>query len=46
MSVFSIFVESLKRLYEDGKIDEKKIIELGKNNKITEDEKKYILDAH
>ena len=46
MNVFSIFAESLKRLYKDGKIDEKKIMELSKNEKITNDEKEYILDAH
>lgn len=42
----TIFVESLKRLYMDGKVNEKKILELCKNEKITEEEKKYILDAH
>lgn len=41
----SIFVESLKRLYTDGKVDEKKIVDLCKNGKITEVEKDYIL-AH
>lgn len=46
MDVFSMFVESLKRLYQDGKIDEKKILEFSKNEKITNDEKNYILDAH
>ena len=40
------FVESLKRLYQNKKIDEKKIEELRKNNKITDIEKKYILEAH
>ena len=39
------FVESLKRLYEGKKIDEKKVIELCNNNKITEQEKSYILKA-
>ena len=38
----SIFVESIKRLYMDGKVDEKKILEFCKNGKITEEEKKYI----
>jgi hypothetical protein len=37
------FVESLKRLYANCKIDEKKVMELYKNNKITENEKGYIL---
>lgn len=40
------FVESLKRLYADGKLNEKKIIELYKNSKITEKEKKYILEVN
>lgn len=46
MDVFSMFVESLKRLYQDGKINEKKILEFCENEKITNDEKEYILDAH
>ena len=40
------FIESLKRLYESGKLNEKKIIELFENGKITEKEKAYILNAH
>lgn len=39
------FVESLKRLYADKKVNDKKILDLCKNGKITEEEKKYILDA-
>ncbi len=39
------FVEIMKRLYKDGKTDEKKIIELCNNKKITEEEKSYILDV-
>lgn len=39
------FVESLKRLYADGKINEEKITELCKDNKITEFEKEYILNV-
>lgn len=42
----SIFVESLKRLYKDGKVNEEKILELCKDKKITEEEKNFILDAH
>lgn len=38
------FVESLKRLYANKKVNEEKILNLCKNGKITEDEKKYILD--
>ena len=41
----SIFVESLKRLYVENKIDEKRVIELFKSNKITEEEKWFILNA-
>ena len=37
------FIESLKRLYVNYKIDEEKVMELYKNNKITENEKSYIL---
>lgn len=40
-----LFVESIRRLYKDGKIDESKIIELFQNGKITEEEKWYILKA-
>ena len=38
------FVESLKRLYKRNQISEQKVIELCKNNKITESEKEYILN--
>ena len=37
------FVESLKRLYQNGMVSETKIIELYNNGKITEDEKRYVL---
>lgn len=40
----NLFVESLKRLYENQDVKEEKIIELCKNDKITEDEKNYILN--
>ena len=40
------FVESLRRLYADGKLSEEKVIELYKNGKITENEKMYILEVH
>lgn len=39
------FVESMKRLYADKKVNEEKILDLCKNGKITESEKNYILDA-
>lgn len=45
MKTFSIFVESMRRLYRDDKVDEQKIIELYVSGKITEEEKKYILDV-
>ena len=41
-----LFVESLKRLYKDGKINEEKIILLLNEGKITKEEKNYILGAH
>lgn len=37
------FVEIMKSLYRDNKVDEKKILELFSNKKITEEEKNYIL---
>ena len=39
------FVEIMKSLYADKKVNEQKIIELFINNKITEEEKWYILNA-
>lgn len=39
------FVESLKRLYTQQKINNVVVLMLCKNNKITEEEKHYILDA-
>lgn len=45
MENFSIFVESMRRLYRDNKVDDKKIIELFQNGKINEEEKWYILNA-
>lgn len=39
-------VESLKRLYNNGVVNEKKINELCDNKKITQNEKDYILNAH
>lgn len=43
MNQFNQFVESMKRLYKDRKVTESKIIELFNNNKITEEERDYIL---
>jgi hypothetical protein len=42
---FSVFVESMRRLYRDGKVSEKKILELFESKKITEEEKWHILNA-
>lgn len=39
------FVESLKRLYQSGKLQEEKIVELYEGRKINEEEKFYILDV-
>lgn len=38
------FVESLKRLYHDGRLAADKVVDLFKNGKITEEEKWYILN--
>ena len=45
MKEFSIFVEAMRRLYKDGNVTKEKIVGLFECNKITEDEKKYILGA-
>jgi hypothetical protein len=45
MKEFSVFVESMRRLYRDGKIDKQKIILLFNSGKITDEEKSYILNA-
>lgn len=45
MKEFSIFVESMRRLYRDGKVNETKIAELFVCGKITEEEKWHILNA-
>ena len=39
-----LFVESVKRLYKDGKISKEKVLELYEGKKITEEEFNYILD--
>lgn len=39
------FVESLRRLYQSQMVNKKKIDELFKSNKITMDEKNYILNV-
>lgn len=45
MQTFSIFVESMCRLYRDMKVSKEKICELYESGKITEEEKWYILKA-
>lgn len=45
MKEFSVFVESMRRLYRDGKVGKEKIVELFESGKITEEEKLYILNA-
>lgn len=43
MQIFSIFVESIKRLYKDNKISKEKVLELYESKKISEDELNDIL---
>lgn len=38
-------VESLRRLYKDGKVKEERVIKLLEDGKITVEEKLYILNA-
>lgn len=45
MEYTTIFVESLKRLYQNQKINADKVIELFEKQKITELEKDYIFQA-
>lgn len=45
MKTFSVFVESMRRLYRDGQVDKERIVKLFESNKITEEEKLYILNA-
>ena len=40
-----LFVESIKRLYKDGKVSKDKILELLESGKITKEEMLYILDV-
>ena len=41
-----LFVESIKRLYKDKKINKEKIVELFESGKISEEELNYILDIN
>lgn len=45
MKEFSVFVESMRRLYKDGKVSVDKVLELFESGKITDEEKWYILNA-
>lgn len=40
------FVESIKRLYQNEKIEKSKIVELFESKKINEEELKYILEVN
>ena len=40
------FIESLRRLYQNGKVSKEKIVTFFNNGKISEEEKDYILNAH
>ena len=40
-----LYIESLRRLFKDGKIEKEKIVELYVSGKITEEEKVYILEV-
>lgn len=46
MSQFNQFVESLARLYKEGKLGTEKVIELFQSGKISEEDKWHILNAH
>jgi hypothetical protein len=40
------FVESLRRLYQDGKISKEKVVELCEVGKLSEEEKIFILSVN
>lgn len=40
------FVESIRRLYANGKLSKEKVVELFESGKITENEKLYILEVN
>lgn len=42
----SVFIESVKRLYDEGKIKEDRILQWYEEGKITIEEKLYILEVH
>ena len=45
MGMRPLFVESIRRLYNDKKVAKEKILEFFQNGKLTEEELKYILDV-
>ena len=45
MKTFSVFVESMRRLYRDEQINADRVIQLFESGKISEEEKQYILNA-
>lgn len=45
MKEFSVFVESMRRLYKDGKVSVDKVVELFESGKINDEEKWHILNA-
>ena len=40
-----LFVESIRRLFKDGKVSKEKVLELCESKKITEEELAYILEV-
>lgn len=40
-----LFVESIRRLFKDGKVSKEKVLELFESKKITEEELAYILEV-
>lgn len=44
--MMSVFIESVKRLYDEGKIKEDKILQWYEEGKITVEEKLFILEVH
>jgi len=42
---YTLFVDSIRRLYKERRIAKEKVMELHKNKKITDEECEYILSA-
>ncbi len=45
MGMNMLFVESIRRLYKDGKISKQKVVELYESEKITREELDFILNV-